>query len=317
MVIVVGVACFMAASATAASGTGVGAVSGQVPVLEWDVASSWWWDGDAGTWFIDNTGSLNAGPLKGGVGSTSNWNNLYSGKPVDPELFGLPEYVAGGAGAGDRPYVDMNKYSYIGVESQRYEFGNPVFSPAVGYTEIGFFYFASDMAVLENTGIGAAHDTNNQNLFLYADKGLTITFKSWTEMVDGRVSNPTNDNRWCHEDVVNVYIPRDAWVQLAKVFDVAASEVRYYINDELVFTSPFDFDLTHYVFEGRGDVIGHFGTDGRCLTGMSLSYFAAYNTVLSLDEITESYAYLTGIPEPATMTLLALGGLALLRRRGR
>jgi len=300
-------ACVLAVSAWAAMPT---------PVLEWDVAASW--DPDTGT--VLNSGSLPAGLLKPMAGDAGSWADPpgWAGSPVDPARFGEPRYVPGGAGAGNRAYIDMEKYSWINLEGSSYT-PKAAFGEAAGYTEIGYFYFSSGMEVLMNAGIGANHGWGNMDMFLYsagsspASPGRVL--ESSTVMY-----NPSTDRWWQKQEALTVdgveVIPRNAWIQFVKVNDLANQEIRYYVNGELVKTTTYTDDLTGYTFGSNGDIIGMIGTGQRCMNGVGFSYLAAYDCVLTPEQIAASYAMLTtAVPEPATMTLLALGGLAMLRRR--
>jgi len=299
--------CVLAASAMAAMPT---------PVLEWDVNASW--DSETGT--ILNSGSLPAGSLKPQVGDAGYWADPpgWAGSPVDPDLFGEPQYVSGGAGGSDRAYIDMETYSWISIEGASYT-PKAAFGEAAGYTEIGYFYFSSGMAVLMNAGIGANHGWGNMDMFLFSPGNSPPSpgpvLQSSTVMY-----NPSTDHWWQKQEDLTVdgvmVIPHDAWVQFVKVNDLANNQIRYYVDGELVKTTAYTDDLTGYTFGSNGDLIGMIGTGQRCLSGLGFSYLAAYDCVLTEAQIMESFQNLTGIPEPATMSLLALGGLALLRRRG-
>lgn len=92
-----------------------------------------------------------------------------------------------------------------------------------------------------------------------------------------------------------------------------------------------DGDLIGQVFVGAGQLItsgglanafiGSSGGGSEPWTGL-IDEFAIYRTALTAEEIAQHYRliqhntnYFGSIPEPATMSLLALGGLAIMRRR--
>ena len=302
-VVVLGVAISLAASAPAAT-----------LLLEWDVAKpgSWKWD-DAvndkhGAWVVASSGGIaDAGSMMPRDG----W-----------------AYVDGGAGqvAGslDRPYIEFVSMAYVTIEGQRYDYTLFEHADRTGYSLVGYLYFsATGLHSQDNTGIGSAHDPYQQSLFLYyspRDDGSLLQSRTHMTRRDAFPS-PSDSDRWVQRDFVEEKIDqpmRGEWIQFVKVFDMEAGEIRYYLNGNPVpvLVAPVvGIDLDDYVFEGRGDVLGCFGSSGRRLEGMAFSYFAVYDGVLSVEEIRASYQYLTGVPEPATMSLLALGGLAMLRRR--
>jgi len=285
--------------------------------LEWDVAASW--DGEEG---VINTGYIpSRQPDQQGESMLLRDGSAYV--PGDGSIMGT-----GGLGAGplSRPYLDLplGTYSYLQGASNAFQSSLFEHADRTGYSIVGYFYFSSAMTIQHNAGIGTAHGVSGQSEFLYSNEG-GANFQSWTQMILKEKPDGWSDDDCRFRQTDDIDMPRDQWIQFTKVFNAVTGEILYYINDNPVplLSSLFDAngdgisDVADYKFESRGDQFGWFGTGNpRRLEGMSVSYFAVYDGVLSTEEIAASYAMLTvSVPEPATMTLLAFGGLAILRRR--
>jgi len=122
---------------------------------------------------------------------------------------------------------------------------------------------------------------------------------------------------------------RGQWIHIAKVHEICTDtfvddeevehhygEVRYYINGVLMGKEVYEYDLTGFNYVARSDTLGAIGSSAATVQGVGFSYFGAWSGILSDAEIMANYVALTTpVPEPATMALLALGGLAMLRRR--
>jgi len=303
-----GLACVVAATAMAATLP--------QPLVEWDLSKTDLWDSTAGS--IANSGSHSAGPLE-----------MRSGVPregqLTEEMVGMPTYYTdGGVYGGERPYIALEKFSWVAATGPA---GSGIFNSAsaVGYTQVAYYYIETNMRAQVNAGIGGNHYTNWQNEFLYSigiEQGGRGSVSSWTAM------RTPGDSWWEQHDLLlddqgQSIIPRDEWFQFVKVVDIQANEFRYYVNGELALTTYptkdgkiLDLAAEGYQFVGNDDGMGAIGRgDDRVVRGVGFSYFAGYAGVLSDEQIKGSYADLTGVPEPATMSLLALGGLALLRRK--
>jgi len=301
------VVCFLAMSVVAAELP--------QPLVEWDLARTDLWDAQAGS--IANSGSLTAGPL-----------TIQEGLPygaMTASDVGMPQfYTDGGSFDGERPYIALEKFSSV-LGTNSASAGIFLSSSAIGYTQVGYYYISKDMRAQVNAGIGGKHYTNWQNEFLYSlgiEQGGNGSVTSWTAM------RTPGDVWWEQQDSLmdgqgNSIVPRDRWFQFVKVVDIVNNEFRYYVDGELALTTyptwggaPINLAAGDYRFYGNDDLLGAIGTGpDRLVKGVGFSYFAGYDCVLTDEQIKASHAYLTGVPEPATMSLLALGGLALLRRR--
>jgi len=283
-----------------------GSVSAATLLLEYDVNQ---WNDETSS--VANTGILNANTMR----------------PMGDSVFVPGDGSSGGTGgvgAGplDRAYIDLplptddaTPWSYVAGSGR----DNWMFAErnSTGFSVVGYFYFSKDMWAEDNTGIGTSHDPSMQCVLLYSNRN-NVSFQSWTQMIshDRNGENCESDGRYKKVDYIDDLIPRDEWVMFTKVFDTVTGDIFYYINDELVLTSKFGVPIDgFYSFESRGEEYGACGSGGRRIQGMGVSYMAVYDGLLSLEDVKAHYADLTGVPEPATMSLLALGGLALLRRK--
>jgi len=259
------------------------------------------------------------------------------------EKFGPAQYVSSGAGPDNRPYLSLNKFAAVttsGVQPSIFNvtqqknitnddgdvIGTTTVGNNTGYTEVMYLRASPTMSVTQNAGLGGAHNTSSQNFPL-----ALMSSGVWQSQTTMNSTASGSGTYWSVTTTLNantLAIPRDVWFQFVKVHDIAESEVRYYVTyvdaegeiQQLTYAEKYTttVDFSEWYYPDRGDVIGTFGgVDDRWVQGLDYSYFAAYGGVMSAADITASFNYLAGIsvPEPATMGLLALGGLALLRRR--
>ena len=307
-----GVALIWAVSAAAQAVTGV------QPLLEFDMAN---WDSAAGN--LPNSGNL---PAAQALRMTPGTGMADWAPSIPSTAFGVPEYVSGGAGPLGRPYLSFEKYGYLAGSTYDQSIFNNNPDGIVGYTMVGYLR-VDGLASATTGGIGVAQ-SGGGNLFLYTDG--TGSLYSNTAIYDVDAPNYRREedfNTWHNITGMGILPAAGTWFQFVKVFDVMNQEILYYVNGVLA-CDPIAFDF-HAQRGDEADIrfaggfidhIGDVGTNGsdgnRAIKGLDYSYFAAYDCPLTADQVMQSYMYLTtGVPEPATMTLLVLGGAAMLRRR--
>jgi len=297
---------------------------GLFPVGEYNVSN---WDGGV----VPNTGTrldgenrvaTNYGPQVPGF-------RFGQGGPhepyIDEELTGTPQYCVGADG---RAYLSFEKLGFVACTSGQAKVSQ--FDISKGYTLVGFYRLTEDLYSPGGTGLGVSFKGYETSL-------LDIGGAQYSYV---QTSNNWLSGQYSQKNDISDFVPDDnSWFQIAKVFNPAAPnpdmdnamgyKVDYYINDqhvmsvwytdaagELVYNAG---DSFIYLEEVLGDIgscrQGSLGYDPKHqIEGLEYGYFAAYDYALSAAEVAKAAAFL-GVPEPATMTLLALGGLALLRRR--
>lgn len=273
-------------------------------LVEYDLAKSW-----TGTQ-VTNTGALASAALTA-THDTTWWAAppAWAGAPIPATEFATPAYHATGAGPGMRPYLEFDKYGMLGASTQN--FG--VFG-ANSYSVVGYYRIGSDLKATMNSGVGTQANTSYQNLYVYVPGGNSPSLGSYTVLYDSGTAT------WAQASSnINGIVPRDQWAQIVKIHDMAAKEVRFYINGALALTTPFDPGAGTFVHWPRDDFMGvigwDYGSGARQILGVDFSYFAAYEGVMTPQEITASYQAL--IPEPASLGLFALCGAGMLLRRRR
>jgi len=290
----------------ALAGVSVGAPS---LIVEYDVATGW--DGSK----VVDTSSNGRNPL---VPSTDPdaWVSPpgWAGPPIPGSEFAMPQYVPNGAGPADRPYIDLDKYGQLGA----WPGASPSAFGAAGYTEVFYLNIGSDLGATSNAAIGAIHNTSYQNIPISITGGGS-NLNSYTVLQDSGTYVQAASN-------LNSILTRDEWLHLVKVHDRAANEVRFYVNNSLVLTTPFDPGAGTWSYVDRGDHLGSAGFDpywagGRQIRGVGYSYFAAYDGVFTVDDVAASYEALATapvqpeIPEPLSALTVLLGAGLLVRRR--
>ena len=105
-------------------------------------------------------------------------------------------------------------------------------------------------------------------------------------------------------------LPLDEWVHYAGVF-IPGTSLEVYLNGDLARIRTDGIPATQYSDNGRSALIGNRPDAGDCGWYGSLDEVRIYNEALTEAQIEAVMA----IPEPATILMLALGGLALIRRK--
>jgi len=279
-------------------------------MLEWDAAN--WVAASPGDTFITNPGLPWQEEHTGVTGYIPGTGGEHSGVDSGPLVFlSGTRFVDNG---DDRPYVDFHDQGWSGGPQNSHAIFN---ATGTGYTEVTYLYMPHGMTIGTNTGFGTFHVTDFQTALLRTwGGGGWMMFYSNTAMKDADGNNlplyVDGDEEGINGLIHGMY---GQWYELVKVHDLAAGEIRYYINGELAISTDWD-PGEGSTYANTGDWIGWFGGEPiRWIQGLGVSYFAAYDGPMSDAEVQNLHKTYMGIPEPATMTLLALGGLALLRRK--
>ena len=271
-----------------------------------------------------NTSSLVSACRAGGPGSEG-----YGGAPNYP---GANSWLFAGPPMpvldDDRPYMSFQDLGVLmssdGQGNTAARLSDSCFDIAAGYTLVGYYRFAENFYTVESTSLGMEHLKGDQKQNSLLEIGSRGNGRSSLTTVTGGGSLDTNLSEW---------IPTDnSWFQLAKVFNPAAMnpatnemgyKVEFYVNGEKVHEDWCAYGDANDSFAGLNAAMGDVGFFQNLhdypqnnVINFDYGYFAAFDTALSAGQVARSYQYITtGVPEPATMTLLALGGLAMLRRR--
>jgi hypothetical protein len=287
-----------------ALGMGLLQARGVTLLVEYDLATSW-----TGTQ-VTNSGTLAAAAMTA-THDTTWWAAppAWAGSPIPADQFATPTYHAAGAGAGNRPFLEFDKYGMLGASTPN--FG--VFG-ANSYSVAAYYRVGSDLHAPMNSGVGTQANTSFQNLFVFVPGTSTPSLSSYTVLYDSGTAT------WQQvQSNINGIVTRDEWVHLVKVHDMDAKEVRFYVDGTLALTTPFDPGAGNYMHWPRDDFMGvigwDYGSGARQIRGIDFSYFAAYEGVLTPQEILASYQSM--IPEPAAGVVLLLLCAGSLARRGR
>ncbi|MCD6393495.1 MAG: LamG domain-containing protein, partial [Planctomycetes bacterium] len=105
-------------------------------------------------------------------------------------------------------------------------------------------------------------------------------------------------------------LPLDQWVHYAGVYTPGTS-MDVYLDGDLAFSLTTGIPASQYSANGNAALIGNRPGCGDCGWYGALDEVRMYTDALSETDIEAIMA----IPEPTTMLLLSLGGLALIRRK--
>ena len=114
-------------------------------------------------------------------------------------------------------------------------------------------------------------------------------------------------------DVIGLHepsLPLDQWVHFAGVYTPGTS-LEVYIDGDLAGIRTTDIPASQYSANGHSVLIGHRPACGDCGWYGALDEVRLYDEALTEAQIEAVMA----IPEPATILMLGLGGLALIRRK--
>jgi hypothetical protein len=233
-------------------------------------------------------------PLNGdGVDASGNGNNgTVNGAVVPaPDRFGNPSSAMSFAGGG----------------GDNIDVGDPAVLQLTGAMTITAWVY------LDSTS--PVHPRRNGRILAKMDGG---GHRAWSTGIEQNVDGvPLPGTVQVSADGNNVVglsddssLPIDQWVHYAGVYTPGTS-LEVYINGDLSSIATTDIPGSQYSNNGNPVLIGNRPACGDCGWYGSLDEVRIYDEALNEDQIKRIMA----IPEPATIVLLALGGLALIRRK--
>ncbi len=294
------------------------AAPGATLLMHYDVNNPLSWNGSQ---LVDLMGfGANLTPGAGNPRTQSNPNTV----PAD---FGTPVFVSSGAALPesatpkkslDRAYLSFQLFGVLTGSNKHqtiFNTGLPGNANVGGYTMEGIFFLATGYTATENTGIGFTQSSAGENQLIRVPRGTNTSL--WS---NSSVDNAAGGSQALEQfdSNINGIIPRDEWFHFVKVHDPVADQIRFYINGLLqpALTVAFDPDSSALEYHAFADSYGNVGIAGREIRGIGYSMTRFYRGALSDAEIYANFLATSNIPEPTTLTLLALaGGLAWRRRR--
>lgn len=228
------------------------------------------------------------------------------GDALDSSAYGNHGAINGSvAAAADRFGNPSGAMSFAGGSGDNINVGQPAALNLTGAMTITAWLY------LDSTS--PVHDSRSARIL--ARMGGTRAWSTGTEKnpVDGVSYPATMQISSNGSDIVGVYeptLPLDQWVHYAGVYTPGTS-LEIYLNGDPVGINTTDIPASQFSNNGRDVLIGNRPDSSDCGWYGSLDEVRIYSDALSETEIEAVMA----IPEPATMLMLGLGGLALMRRK--
>jgi len=229
------------------------------------------------------------------------------GDATDSSGYGNHGTISGSvAPAGDRFDNPSGAMSFTGSSSDKIDVGNgPSLNPTGAMTIAAWVY-------LDSTS--DRHGSRNARILGKMDGGGRRAWSTGIEKSVGGVDFPATLQVSSNgSDVIGIYeptLPADEWVHYAGVYTPGTS-MAIYLNGALAGISTTDIPASQHSDNGKSVLIGNRPDCGDCAWYGSLDEVRIYDEALTAVQIQDVMA----VPEPATMLLLGLGGLALIRRK--
>lgn len=148
---------------------------------------------------------------------------------------------------------------------------------------------ASELGYIMGTGYGGS----GPNIFSIAIYGTGAWGLFWNNKIYPTISIPSASTNPSTSTVPELYIPYDQWTHIATVRDKDAAVIHFYMNGELIHTTPTDSNLGNDLDFTSSKTIG-IGKDGRTAInrrfGGSIATVAVFGTVLTQENIKDHMA---------------------------